>query len=261
MTLALCLVLPACSMTDTGRRLGRGMVRPFAVFWRWSGSQWDIAWRKIPWNGSWRDEKLAYETRIQELEAELAGVRELREENLELRRLMQAGDFPGWRAVTAAVIGREPATWNESLVIGKGTADGLSVGLAVLAGGQVIGRLTSCERRTATVSLLSSPDCRISALVGDTGVVGVCEGEAGIQRRRPEFVVDYLPRDLPLDKSIIFRTSGMGNWMPSGLPLGRLLPNEDGSLGTEVEHARLRLRGEPLTDWGVIRFVQILAVR
>lgn len=261
LALLLIFALPAASLSETGRRIGAGAVAPFVSLWHWSGNQLVRTWRMMPWSWDWRDEKVALEARIQELEADLATVKTLKQENQELRRLLQVGDFPGWHVVTAAVIAREPSSWNEGFVINKGTADGIAVGLVAMAGGQVVGRIVSCERKTARVALLSSPDCRISVQVGETDVIGVCTGEERKNSSRPQFVVEFLPRELELEPDMIFRTSGMGNWMPPGLMLGKIVPNPDGSLGTEVNHAGLKLRGEPLENLGIIRFVQILTAQ
>jgi len=257
LVIILLLALLAVSRTASARRLGRSLVRPFHAVAEACGDSLARLGEMMPWRGGWHEERMVLEKRLRELEASLAVSEDLRRDNEELRKQLALPPLTEWRSLAAPVIGREPETWNEELVLGKGEADGIRPGYAVLSGPNVLGRVISCERHTARVAMLGSPLCRLGVRVGQTSVIGVCTGQSHGQEK-PEFAVDFLPVDMELSADIIFFTSGLGGWMPPGLPVGQLLPQKDGKLAQNLDHASLRLRGEPLASSADLRYLILL---
>jgi rod shape-determining protein MreC len=253
----LLLTLLVLCRTAPARRLGRSLMRPFhGVAEAVSGSFARVA-EMMPWRGGWREERMVLEKRLRQLEATLAVHEDLRRDNEELRKQLSLPPLTEWRALVAPVIGREPETWNEELVLGKGEADGVRPGYAVLSGPNLLGRVVSCDRHSSRVAMTSSPLCRLGVRVGDTDAIGVCTGQSRGQDN-PEFAVDYLPVGLEITPDMMFVTSGLGGWMPPGLPVGQLLPQPDGQLAQVINHSSLRLRGKPLASCADLRYLILL---
>ena len=61
-----------------------------------------------------------------------------------------------YEKVTANVITRSPDTWQDLLIIDKGTNDGIEAGMAVMAQKGLVGRVIEVNATTAKVELLTS---------------------------------------------------------------------------------------------------------
>lgn len=81
----------------------------------------------------------------------------LESENKELKKALKLQEtLTDYQTVAANVITREPASWNDTLVIDSGSKDGLKNGMIVMANGGVVGRVTQVNKSSAKVALLSS---------------------------------------------------------------------------------------------------------
>lgn len=204
------------------------------------------------------------ERRICELEALLSAQEDLRRENAELRRLVSLPPAQEWKAILAEVISRDPVRWNDRLLVNRGSEDGLVTGTVVLVDGKVFGRVLKCYRHSAEIVTILSTECRFGVAVSGSDAVGVLQG--GGEKRFlggvPGFVVDYLPKDLRISPEQIVVTSGLGGWMPAGIPVGVIL--SDAPNGTQVhtpDGARSLIHGVPSAPFGAFHYVAVLVPR
>lgn len=85
-------------------------------------------------------------------------------------------------SVVAHVIGRDPSNWNAAVIIDKGAADGLKMGMPVVTPLAVVGRVVEVARRNSKVILLTDPNFSVAVIVErsrDSGLLtgslqGVC---------------------------------------------------------------------------------------
>ncbi len=260
LTLILILTLLLLSSSSFGRRMGSAAISPFV-------SGWQRTWLTLtnginailPQSRSRESEKLKLELRVRELEATLAEMPEIRRQNAELRQLLSLAPLPRWRALAAEVIARDPMLWEQGFSINKGLADGVRPGALVLAGSYVVGRVCENSRHSSRVATLLSPECRLSLTLAGSDIAGISRGR-GRQSRAPAFfVLDFLPKDLPVQAGQQLLTTGLGGWGPAGLPAGVVVPTEQGELLEIVEQSRGRLRCRPLAELSVLRFVTVLS--
>ncbi|GEM_PF-1597354 len=204
---------------------------------------------------------LEAERRISELEALLAAQADLRRENEELRRLVSLPPPQGWRAILAEVISRDPQRWNDRLLVNRGSEDGLTTGVVVLVDGKVFGRVLKCYRHSAEIVTILSSECRFGVAISRSDAVGVLQGggEERFLGGTAGFVVDYLPKDLRISPEQMVVTSGLGGWMPAGIPVGDILA--DAPNGRKVhspDGARSMIHGVPVAPFGAFHFVSVL---
>ncbi len=170
-----------------------------------------------------RDRIRKLEARVIDLQLELVRAESLAGENRELRNMLALPQAPSWRHIAAPVIARDPLAWNRRFRIGKGQADGIVLGAVVLAGSSVIGRVTELGGRSAMVTTLADPACRLSVRIRGAEAVGtLVGGQEGTWQRPPRCVVDYLPRDAVYRVGQVVETSGLGGAVAPGLRVGRL---------------------------------------
>ncbi|MQW23052.1 MULTISPECIES: rod shape-determining protein MreC [unclassified Lactococcus] len=78
-------------------------------------------------------------------------------ENKELKTALKLQQtLTDYETVSSNVITRNPASWNDTLVIDRGSDDGIKNNMPVMANGGLIGRVSQVNKSTAKVSLLSS---------------------------------------------------------------------------------------------------------
>lgn len=88
----------------------------------------------------------------------------------ELRDLMVLSEQYGeYHKVGARIIGRDSGNWFSSFLIDKGTKDGLALDMNVIAGGGLVGRITSVGPNWAKVTSIISDNSNVSGMTLATG--------------------------------------------------------------------------------------------
>lgn len=64
----------------------------------------------------------------------------------------------------------------DELVINYGAMDGIAVGQFVLGDNSIIGKISAVARRTAKVSLITKPDCKIEVRISRLGIKKIMQG-------------------------------------------------------------------------------------
>jgi rod shape-determining protein MreC len=141
-----------------------------------------------------------------------------REGSLEAMRLQKLLDlregFP-LRTVAARVIDRNRSSLFKTLLINKGTADGLRVGLAVLSDQGVVGRIIETSWHASRVLLLIDGNSNIDGLIQRSRAQGILQGagSAGCSLKYISRAEEVLAGDVVI-------SSGLSGVLPKGLLLG-----------------------------------------
>jgi len=257
----LCLTLTWILLTDNlGRGIAEGFTGPFLSAWQSLGKLGSRTWGRIASPNTARDRILELELRLCNAEIKLAETEELRQQLLQLRQLVGLQPPAGWRITIADIIARDPIRWNQGFRINRGTAHGLGLGNAVLAANTIIGRITECRRKTATVTTVAASICRISVVLAGSRQTGVLWGEgARTWRGKPRCAIHFLPKDVRVSPGELVWTSGFGNDMPGGLIIGRVA----GTLGKPdckiVDSVQAVVGVCPTAEFDSIRHVAVLS--
>ncbi len=143
------------------------------------------------------------------------------EENVRLRALLGLKNRPGFpSSVAATVIARSPSQWFSYVIINKGTANGLRVGLPVTDSQGVVGEIESVTPGTATVLLLTDPQSGAGVVDRRTGEDGVLVG--GLSGTE-YYKVEFFSRNAAVKVGDPIGTSGLGNVFPAGLEVGKVV--------------------------------------
>lgn len=160
----------------------------------------------------------ALERQRRQQSVELALLEELRDDNRELRALLEASRRlePAYRSAELMKIDLNP--WSHRVVINRGSSDGLSTGQPVMDSLGVIGQVDELGLRTAQVILISDPDHALPVRVQRTGLRTVAYGSGRINRLR----LTDLPMNVDLVPGDRLVTSGLGGAFPPGLPVAEV---------------------------------------
>ncbi|KMY51102.1 rod shape-determining protein MreC [Peribacillus loiseleuriae] len=170
------------------------------------------------------DENAKLKARLGEYVQIKTEVQALKEENVELRKILdKKDDLSKYSPIQATVIGRNPDRWNELITINKGEMNGIETNMAVITADGLIGKVKSTTPTTATVQLVSSadPNNKISAsIVQQDAANGIIEG---YDDKQGYLLMKRIPFDKEIKIGSIVETSGLGGIFPSRLIVGKVV--------------------------------------
>lgn len=136
-------------------------------------------------------------------------------EGMRLRKLLNLRDGLTNRVVAARVVDRSRASLFKTILIDKGTADGMRVGFPVLSEQGVVGRIIETAWHASQVLLLVDGNSNIDGLIQRSRAQGILQGagSAGCNLKYISRVEEVLPGDVVL-------SSGLAGVFPKGLLLG-----------------------------------------
>lgn len=137
-----------------------------------------------------------------------------RDERERLRRLAEFKEEHTFKLVAAEVIGRDFDRIQTSLVIDKGSREGLLERMPVFSYDGLVGSLSRVQEQSAWVQLLSSKNHPVSCIDKRSRVVGVLEW-----RHRNNFELKHVSavEDVAVGDTLL--TSGFGGTVPKGFPV------------------------------------------
>ncbi len=116
--------------------------------------------------------------------------------------------YPEYDMVGAHIIGKNSGNWFQSFLIDKGTDDGLRVNMNVMAGGGLVGVITSVGQNYATVSTIINDGQYVSAMSARTLDTFLVEGDltlyadAKLALRYISLTADLVPGDQVVTSNI-----------------------------------------------------------
>ena len=144
-------------------------------------------------------------------------------ENNELKKLIE--DFTFTRnKILAKVIVDHDSPFSKTLIINKGSKDGLKIGTNIYDENYLIGRVIETNFKTSRVLLLSDLNSNVPISISPGDIQAIVVGD-GTDSGKIKYIKDNLIEDIQ-DQSIAY-TSGTGGVFRSGAPIGRVSINQD----------------------------------
>ena len=176
----------------------------------------------------------------------------LQAENQSLQELLNLKVNSAHQYVTARVISDAGNAFVKTVLVAAGKSDGVQKDQAVLAGEGMIGRVIESGNKAARVLLLTDINSRIPILIEGSSQKAVLAGD-----NKPLPVLKHLPPDAGVAKGVRIVTSGHGGIFPPGLPIGRVVKNDQGNFAVKLyadmnQVAYVRIVNAPL-DPNLIR--------
>ena len=134
------------------------------------------------------------------------------DENRKLRELQKMQPIPLYNTIVASVSVRSPLTIKYKFIIDKGKIHGLEVGMPVLVGDSILGRVFEVQDDHAAVDTLVSERVNVFCRIKGTDYYGKLSGEAKRSEEGKLFCrLTWLPRDVKLKRGMIVLTSGFAS--------------------------------------------------
>lgn len=159
------------------------------------------------------------------LKTELARAREIQNryaelelENARLKKFVNFTRSVPATYVAARVIARDPSPWFKTIVIDKGSVDGLIKGSPVLVSEGIVGQIIEVAKGYARVLLITDRNSAVDALVQNTRVRGMVKGN---NEDTCSFVYALRKDEIKPGEMIV--SSGLDQVFPKGLRIGKIL--------------------------------------
>jgi rod shape-determining protein MreC len=178
------------------------------------------------WTASGENEGLR--RRLSEVENELRDVRQARDENERLKKLLDLGRDTGYGTIPALVIARDTSVWFGSITINRGSSQGVDVNMPVVTPEGVVGRIVAVSPISAQVMLLTDERAAAGAAVGKLGESNAIGSVRGYGRNGL-LEMRYVSGLEPVNIGDYVVTTGQDGIYPPGLNIGKVVDKRDGS--------------------------------
>ena len=178
---------------------------------------------------------------------------ELKNENKELKKLNNiTKSLTEFKIINATIIERNTSYWMETMIINKGKEDGVDIGMAVVVGEGLIGKVTNITSNTSTIKLITSTDnnnkVSVKIKYKETYLYKILELDNN------KLVIKGIDNSINLEEGALVLTSGLSDIYPSGIVVGKINSIESDKYGTGK---KLIISSE--VDFSNLRFVSVLA--
>lgn len=178
--------------------------------------------------------------KVDQLEQNQTKIAILTRENKELKKELQLNaTLSDYSQITAAVISRSPANWQDVLIINRGSVNGIKKNMPVMSGSGVIGRIMEVNHLNSKVELISSNSkianhfaAQITTKKGEV-INGVITGYSEAENA---LIFGNVSTDTEIHVGDAVVTSGLGGVVPKGLLIGKVnkIEKKDYGLSTMI---------------------------
>ena len=144
--------------------------------------------------------------------------------------------------IIAKILIDKKSPFLRSIIVNKGSAEGLKLGMAVLDNNYLIGKVVEVNFSTARVLLLSDLNSKIPIIIEPGAIEAILSGTG-----QHNGVIQYTKEKYIIDKESVVYTSGSGGLFKSGIPIGTI-KNIDIDIPQRVSF---------FSDFSQLRFVKI----
>ena len=162
----------------------------------------------------------ALQTQLEALERENEELREIQGEWQILQDLFNRNvQTPELRRQTANVIGYDTSPAVRSIIIDKGSDDGLRVGMPVEGSRGLIGRIFRTTQNSAQVVLITDNASAIPVRLGSSRATGSLRGRG----TSGDLIVEWIDLRFQIELGEVVLTSGLGGDFPQDIVIGRVV--------------------------------------
>lgn len=181
---------------------------------------------------------------------------ELRQENKMLRQQLGFAQTMKYGHIAAEVIGKDPGNIFSTIIIGKGSRDGVKKDMPVVAfqnGFQgLVGKVLVVSPHSAIVQPIVDPNCYVAARLQSTRYEGLVNGAgSAAEQVKMSYVQKRARNEIKYGDLVI--TSGMNSIYPKGIYIGRVR-----SISAKEWESSLQLTLQPIVDFARLEYVFVV---
>ena len=160
--------------------------------------------------------------KIQKLENINNEINYLKTENLKLKETIEYNKIFEKESTISKILVDEKSPYLKSVILNKGTNSGFKIGMAVLDGLYLIGRITEVNYLSSRVLLIADLNSKIPVIIEPNGYQAIM---AGIGENKA--ILEFLPTKHELVEGNVVYTSGSDGILEPGIPIGKVKKDDD----------------------------------
>ncbi|MBI5418302.1 rod shape-determining protein MreC [Candidatus Poribacteria bacterium] len=209
------------------KKLGIWMITPFRKLatdiGQWAGG----IYGDIKELGSLKTENIKLKKQVDSYLLKESVFNEMILENKRLRKILQFKEnYYEYELLPAEIIGKDPTNWFNTILINRGSYDGVKEKMPVITPHGLVGKVIEVTKYVSRVQLILDMNSAVGAMVQRNRSIGILRGFS-----REVCELDYLSRTLDIREGDIVVTSGLGGVFPKGLPIGKVSKIEKKNYG------------------------------
>jgi len=140
----------------------------------------------------------------------------LETENKRLKKILDDITYFSAETIAKVLIDKQ-SPFLRSIIINKGSNNGLKKGMAVLSDQYLIGKIVEVNFSTSRVLLLSDLNSRIPVSIEPGGIQSILTGNGKMSG-----IIQYTKKDALINEESVVFTSGTGDLLKPGIPIGKI---------------------------------------
>ena len=135
--------------------------------------------------------------------------------NTSLQKLLNFRENYDQPMLATKIVGKDPSLWFRTVIVDRGSNDGLSKGMPVVNGEGIVGQVFAVSPNYSKVLLAIAPSSAIDVLLQKTRVRGILKGTGSLV-----YKLDYVLKKVDVQEGDHIVTAGYGGLFPTGMPVG-----------------------------------------
>ncbi len=135
--------------------------------------------------------------------------------NTRLQKLLDFKENFDQPMLSARIVGKDPSLWFRTVIVDRGSNDGLIKGMPVVNGEGIVGQIFAVSPNYSKVLLAIAPSSAIDVLLQESRARGILKGTGSLT-----FKLDYVLKTIEVNEGDHVVTAGYGGLFPTGMPVG-----------------------------------------
>jgi len=160
------------------------------------------------------DDYLLVKEELKAIQTKKYEIQFLQEENERLKKTINEYIFNSEELVAKVLIDKN-SPFLKSIIVNKGSKDNIKLGMAVLDGSYLVGKIVEVNYSTSRVLLVSDLNSKIPVGIEPGNIQSILSG-TGKQNGK----IEYIESDISISNESVVYTSGSGGLFKPGIPIG-----------------------------------------
>ena len=149
---------------------------------------------------------------LEQLKSEKLEIIFLKEENMRLKKTIDEYIYNSDELVAKVLIDKD-SPFLKSIIVNKGSKDSVKLGMAVLDGNYLVGKIVEVNYSTSRALIISDLNSKIPVSIEPGNIQSILSGTG-----KGHGKIEYVESEISIDDGSIVYTSGSGNIFKSGIP-------------------------------------------
>ncbi len=167
------------------------------------------------------------------------------EENKRLRSTIEEKNILSSEIIGKVLVDKK-SPFLKSVIINRGSRDGVELGMAVMDKSYLIGKVVEVSFTTSRVLLLSDLNSKVPVDIMPNNIQSILSGAGS-----DEGVIQYTRQQELIEKDAIVFTSGAGGLFKSGIPIGKI----------DIDPSNDRVIVSFFSDFSQLRYIKIISFK